>query len=155
MSINKTLKDKSIKELSKQTNISKPITEENKNIIEDFLNGFTYYALSQKYLLYIEDIKKILNRNGVIDKTGKITKEYSNKVIPREEDTFICGWLTENMYNEWLSKGLIAKKYKERNKEKYKQEKEHLAKLKKRVFINKDIEITHPDIDGVWKIRIY
>ena len=154
VSINKTLKDKSIKELSKQTNISKPITEENKNIIEDFLNGFTYYALSQKYLLYIEDIKKILNRNGVIDKTGKITKEYSNKVIPREEDTFICGWLTENMYNEWLSKGLIAKKYKERNKEKYKQEKEHLAKLKKRVFINKDIEITHPDIDGVWKIRI-
>lgn len=130
------------------------ISTENKNIIADFLNNWTYYALSQKYLLYIEDIKKILNRYGVIDKTGKITKEYSNKVIPREEDTFICGWLTESIYNEWLAKGLIAKKYKERNKEKYKQEKEHLAKLKKKVFINKDIEITHPDIEGVWKIRI-
>lgn len=143
-----------IKETSKQKTVNRPISDENKNIIKDFLNGFTYYELSQKYLLYIEDIKKILNRYGVIDKTGKITKEYSNKVILREEDTFICGWLTENMYYEWFSKGLIAKKYKERNKEKYKQEKEHLAKLKKKVFINKDIEITHPDIDGVWKIRI-
>ena len=150
VSINKTLKDKSIKELSKQTNISKPITEENKNIIEDFLNGFTYYALSQKYLLYIKDIKEILKNHNVIDEYEHITKEYFKKYKPKKEDTFICGWLTENMYNEWLSKGLIAKKY----KEKYKQEREHLKDLKKKVFTNKEIEITHPDIDGIWKIKI-
>lgn len=154
VSINKTLKDKSIKELSKQTNISKPITEENKSIIEDFLNGLDYFNLSAKYLLYVKDIKEILTRYGVIDAYGNITKEYLKKYKPKKEDTFICGWLTESIYNEWLAKGLIAKKYKERNKEKYKQEKEHLAKLKKKVFINKDIEITHPDIEGVWKIRI-
>ena len=152
--INETLKDKHAKELLKQAKVSKPITEENKNIIEDFLNGFTYYALSQKYLLYIKDIKEILKNHNVIDEYEHITKEYSKKYKPKKEDTFICGWLTESIYNEWLAKGLIAKKYKERNKEKYKQEKEHLAKLKKKVFINKDIEITHPDIEGVWKIRI-
>ena len=154
VSINETLKDKHAKELLKQAKVSKPITEENKNIIEDFLNGFTYYALSQKYLLYIKDIKEILKNHNVIDEYEHITKEYSKKYKPKKEDTFICGWLTESIYNEWLAKGLIAKKYKERNKEKYKQEKEHLAKLKKKVFINKDIEITHPDIEGVWKIRI-
>ena len=82
--------------------------------------------------------------------TFKIIEILFDFTRSRKEDTFICGWLTENMYIEWLSKGLIAKKY----KEKYKQEKEHLAKLKKKVFINKDIEITHPDIEGVWKIRI-
>lgn len=150
VSINKTLKDKSIKELSKQTNISKPITEENKSIIEDFLNGSDYFNLSAKYLLYIKDIKEILTRYGVIDAYGNITKEYSKKYKPKKEDTFICGWLTENMYNEWLSKGLIAKKY----KEKYKQEREHLKDLKKKVFTNKEIEITHPDIEGIWKIKI-
>lgn len=154
VSINKTLKDKSIKELSKQTNISKPITEENKSIIEDFLNGSDYFNLSAKYLLYVKDIKEILTRYGVIDAYGNITKEYSKKYKPKKEDTFICGWLTESIYNEWLAKGLIAKKYKEQNQEKYKQEKEHLAKLKKKVFTNKEIEITHPDIDGIWKIKI-
>ena len=154
VSINETLKHKPAKELLKQAKVSKPITEENKNIIEDFLNGFTYYALSQKYLLYIKDIKEILKNHNVIDEYEHITKEYSKKYKPKKEDTFVCGWLTESIYNEWLAKGLIAKKYKERNKEKYKQEKEHLAKLKKKVFINKDIEITHPDIEGVWKIRI-
>ena len=150
VSINKTLKDKSIKELSKQTNISKPITEENKSIIEDFLNGSDYFNLSAKYLLYVKDIKEILTRYGVIDAYGNITKEYSKKYKPKKEDAFICGWLTENMYNEWLSKGLIAKKY----KEKYKQEREHLKDIKKKVFTNKEIEITHPDIDGIWKIKI-
>jgi len=154
VSINETLKHKPAKELLKQAKVSKPITEENKNIIKDFLNGFTYYALSQKYLLYIKDIKEILKNHNVIDEYEHITKEYSKELKPRKEDTFICGWLTESIYNEWLAKGLIAKKYKEKNKEKYKQEKEHLVKLKKKVFINKDIEITHPDIEGVWKIRI-
>lgn len=143
-----------IKEISKQKAVNRPISDENKNIIKDFLNGFTYYALSQKYLLYIKDIKEILKNHNVIDEYEHITKEYSKELKPRKEDTFICGWLTESIYNEWLARGLIAKKYKEQNKEKYKQEKEHLAKLKKKVFINKDIEITHPDIEGVWKIRI-
>lgn len=147
-------KHNTIKETPKQKVVNKPISDENKNIIKDFLNGFTYYALSQKYLLYIKDIKEILKNHNVIDEYKHITKEYSKELKPRKEDTFICGWLTESIYNEWLAKGLIAKKYKEQNKERYKQEKEHLAKLKKKVFINKDIEITHPDIEGVWKIRI-
>lgn len=150
VSINKTLKGKAIKDLSKQTNISKPITEENKSIIEDFLNGLDYFNLSAKYLLYVKDIKEILSRYNVIDKYGNLTKEYLKKYKPKKEDTFTCGWLTENMYNEWLSKGLIANKY----KEKYKQEREHLKDLKKKVFTNKEIEITHSDIDGIWKIKI-
>lgn len=154
VSINETLKHKPTKELSKQAKVSKPIAEENENIIEDFLNGLDYFNLSAKYLLYIKDIKEILTRYNVINEYGNITKEYSKKYKPKKEDTFVCGWLTENIYNEWLAKGLIAKKYKEQNKERYKQEKEHLAILKKKVFINKEIEITHPDIEGVWKIRI-
>ena len=151
-------KHTTIKETTTQKFTNKPIRDENKNIIKDFLNGFSYYALSQKYLLYINDIKKILKDNNVIDDYGKISKEYTQMSKSQKEesndDIFICGWLSENLYNEWLSKGLIEKKYKEQNKEKYNQEKEYLTNLKKKVFVNKYIEITHPDIEGVWKIKI-
>ena len=117
------------------------------------LSGLSYRSLSAKYLLYIKDIKDILKKHNVIDNNENITAEYNQKTKPTKEDVdsdFICGFPEQNMYDEWLSKGLIAQK----NKEKYIQEKEKINELKKKVYINKYFEITHPDIEGVWKIKI-
>lgn len=113
----------------------------------------SYYNLAIKYTMYVKEIKEFLLKNNVIDKYGKVTEEYKKqqKFKDVEDDIFLCLSPMDCERNEDLhSRGIVTKK----RREQYKQEQERLAQLKKQVRVNKEIEITHPDIEGVWKIKI-
>ncbi|MBR3885094.1 MAG: UvrD-helicase domain-containing protein [Clostridia bacterium] len=93
--------------------------------------------------IVIED--ETLIRNSKTDENEDII----SKDIEQKDDVFICGWLSNNLKNKTMTK-----EERERKREKNRQLQEKLIKLRKKVYINKFIEITHPDIDGVWKIKI-